>query len=113
MQLLHRGSHFDHFLHELCANDGRQQASTGAGEENPIPAGCKIALRLHAGQKFQDHLRLARVVALVVPPTHFAAVHQCGFYGGGTHVHPDELHDDGVGSGIHGAQTAPIPPPME
>ncbi len=104
MQLLDGGGDRNHLLHELGADEGPQQPGTGAGEEDPILAGGEAALAFHAREKFEDFLRLARVVALVVPPAHRAILHQHRLDGGGSDVDSDQFHDDGLGSGTQGRQ---------
>jgi hypothetical protein len=93
MLALHAGGHRHDFLDELGADQRRQEAGAGAGEEDAILADRQAGLGLHPLKELHHLLGLAGVVALIVLPADLAIFNHCRLDGGGPDVNADELHD--------------------
>ncbi len=65
MKLVHRGCDRNHLLHRLAADQWRNDARAGTGEEHTVAARGKPVLRFQHGQELKNLFGLASVVAFV------------------------------------------------
>src|ERR1035437_1816783 len=73
MKLLHGECDSIHLLHELRAYKSAERIAAGAGDEDTAVAGSYAGFNLHAMEKLQQFLCLARVMPLVIAPENASA----------------------------------------
>src|SRR5262245_49821496 len=98
MELFYRQRYGGDLLHEFGADERRDPAAAGSGDEGTAVVPADVELRFEPPQKFQRFLGLFGFMALVVGPDDLVRgpIHDHGFHGGRSDV------DAGEQSGAHG-----------
>ena len=76
VQRFHRRRHGDDFLHQLAADERRDEAGARPGQTDAIAPRPQTAVLFHAREEREHHLGLLRVVPLVVLPADGAVLPQ-------------------------------------
>src|SRR5262249_29286205 len=88
----HRRGQAAPFLPHPAAQQRREHARAGAGEEDAVAPRREAALGLHAPEELEHHFRLLGVVALVILPADRAVLADGGLDRGRSDVEPDRQH---------------------